>query len=129
VVAAGDIARWPNMRFGRSHMRIEHWTNAAEQGIAAARTLIHGASPDTVYAPIPSFWSDQFDVRIQSIGMPVAADRFVIEEGTVAERRFAAAAYRGEELVGAISCAAAKELVKIHARLARVGAQRTALAA
>jgi 3-phenylpropionate/trans-cinnamate dioxygenase ferredoxin reductase subunit len=129
VVAAGDVARWPNKRFGGSHMRIEHWTNAAEQGIAAARTLIHGASPDTVYAPIPSFWSDQFDVRIQSVGVPADADRFVIEEGTVAERRFAAAAYQGEELVGAISCAAAKELVRIHARLARVGAQRTALAA
>lgn len=129
AVAAGDVARWPNARFGKAEMRIEHWTNAAEQGIAAARTLIRGASRDTVYAPIPSFWSDQFAVRIQSIGVPAMADRFEIEEGSIAERRFAAAAYRGEELVGAISCAAPRELVMLRARLARLGAAPTPVAA
>src|SRR5438046_768724 len=39
IVAAGDVARWPNPLFD-VEMRLEHWTNAAEQGIAAARTLL-----------------------------------------------------------------------------------------
>ena len=33
VVAAGDVARWPNPRFDGASMRLEHWTNAAEQGL------------------------------------------------------------------------------------------------
>jgi 3-phenylpropionate/trans-cinnamate dioxygenase ferredoxin reductase component len=129
VVAAGDVARWPNARFRGREMRVEHWTNAVEQGVAAARTLLRGASENTTYAPIPSFWSDQFGVRFQSIGLPGLADRFEIEEGTVAERRFAAAAYRAGELVGALSCAAPKGLVKLRARLARECPERPVLAA
>src|SRR5207248_8503420 len=41
IVAAGDVARWPNELFG-VEMRLEHWTNAAEQGMAAARALLLG---------------------------------------------------------------------------------------
>lgn len=124
VVAAGDVARWPNPRFGGEEMRVEHWTNAVEQGVAAARTLLHGATEETAYAPIPSFWSDQFGVRIQSVGPTGLADRFEGAEGEVAERRFAAAAYRGEELVGAVSCAAPRALVKLRARMARERPER-----
>lgn len=119
VVAAGDVARWPNPRFEGEEMRVEHWTNAVEQGVAAARTLIHGATDETIYAPIPSFWSDQFGVRIQSVGLPGLADHFEVTDGGIAERRFAAAAYRAEKLVGAVSCAAPRALVKLRARLAR----------
>ena len=38
--AAGDVARWPNPLFGGELMRLEHWTNASEQGVAAARRLL-----------------------------------------------------------------------------------------
>src|SRR5262249_47043767 len=47
VVAAGDVARWTNPLFGEAPMRIEHWTNAAEQAGAAARTLLHGNGAHT----------------------------------------------------------------------------------
>ena len=43
VVAAGDVARWPNQRFGEV-MRVEHWTNATEQADHAATTLLANAS-------------------------------------------------------------------------------------
>ena len=46
VVAAGDIARWPNLAFGGTVMRLEHWTNATEQGVAAAARLSSTRSSD-----------------------------------------------------------------------------------
>jgi NADPH-dependent 2,4-dienoyl-CoA reductase/sulfur reductase-like enzyme len=72
IYAAGDCARWFNRLFGDEgeEMRVEHWTNAAEQGAAAAVNLLAdlaGEAP-TPYAPVPFFWSDQFDSRIQFIG-------------------------------------------------------------
>ncbi|MGZ4700146.1 MAG: NAD(P)/FAD-dependent oxidoreductase [Ilumatobacteraceae bacterium] len=72
IYAAGDCARWVNGLFGETgeEMRVEHWTNAAEQGRAAAANLLAelaGTDP-TPYAPVPFFWSDQFDSRIQFIG-------------------------------------------------------------
>ncbi len=72
VYAAGDCARWTNPLFGDDgeEMRVEHWTNAAEQGAAAANNLlaVAGGGGATPYAPVPFFWSDQFDSRIQFLG-------------------------------------------------------------
>jgi NADPH-dependent 2,4-dienoyl-CoA reductase/sulfur reductase-like enzyme len=72
IYAAGDCSRWVNNMFGESgeEMRVEHWTNAAEQGSAAARNLLAELAGDAPmpYAPVPFFWSDQFDSRIQYVG-------------------------------------------------------------
>jgi NADPH-dependent 2,4-dienoyl-CoA reductase/sulfur reductase-like enzyme len=72
VYAAGDCARWINPLFGEAgeEMRVEHWTNAAEQGAAAAANLLAVAAGEqpVPYAPVPFFWSDQFDSRIQFVG-------------------------------------------------------------
>ncbi len=69
VVAAGDVTRWPNPLFDGELMRLEHWTNAAEQGVAAARRLLYGdgAAPEP-FAPVPFVWSDQYDRKIQTVG-------------------------------------------------------------
>lgn len=76
VVAAGDVARWYNPLFDED-MRIEHWTNAVEQGRAAARTLLGHLAP---YAPVPYFWSDQYGMRIRFAGRAYAAAEVRIEE-------------------------------------------------
>ena len=72
VYAAGDCARWVNRLFGETgeEMRVEHWINAAEQGSAAAANLLAElAGQERIpYAPVPFFWSDQFDSRIQFVG-------------------------------------------------------------
>jgi NADPH-dependent 2,4-dienoyl-CoA reductase/sulfur reductase-like enzyme len=79
VYAAGDCARWPNgvfAGFDDEEMRVEHWTNAAEQGAAAARNLLavaRGEAPEP-YASVPFFWSDQFDSRIQFVGRAHGGD-------------------------------------------------------
>ena len=76
VFVAGDVLRWPNALFAdvEADMRVEHWTNAAEQGAHAATNLLAAlnGTEQTPYAAVPFFWSDQFDARIQCLGRPSA---------------------------------------------------------
>ena len=83
IYAAGDVTNHPNDLLGR-RVRLESWENAQNQAIAAARAMLGGAAP---YAEIPWFWSDQYDVNIQLIGLPVAWDR-TVTRGDRAENRF-----------------------------------------
>lgn len=99
VVAAGDVARWPNQRFGET-MRVEHWDNAVEQGIYAAHRLLAGDQKVDPYTPTPWFWTDQFDRKIQLAGRTRPDDEVRVVTGSVEERRFAAAYGRNGRLVG-----------------------------
>jgi 3-phenylpropionate/trans-cinnamate dioxygenase ferredoxin reductase subunit len=98
VVAAGDVARWPNRRFGET-MRVEHWENAQEQGEHAARTLLGRAE---AYQPVPWFWSDQYDRKIQLAGRNRPDDEVRIVDGSIEERRFAAIYGRNGVIVGVL---------------------------
>lgn len=119
IVAAGDVARWPNPLFGGMSMRVEHWTNAVEGAVAAARTLLNGSGPETEYSAVPSVWSDHFGVRLQTVGLPAQADRIEIVDGSVEERRFCAAAYRDGRLIGALAYSMPKALIRYRIKLAR----------
>jgi NADPH-dependent 2,4-dienoyl-CoA reductase/sulfur reductase-like enzyme len=102
IVAAGDIARWPNPLFDGESMRVEHWTNATEQGVAAAsRLLVDDASAES-FAPVPFVWSDQYDVKIQVVGCIRGDDEVEVVDGSLDERRFVALFGRGGRLVGAL---------------------------
>jgi NADPH-dependent 2,4-dienoyl-CoA reductase/sulfur reductase-like enzyme len=105
VVAAGDVARWPNATFGGEHMRVEHWENAIEMGGYAARRLLAGeagslAAGGQPYAPVPWFWSDQYDRKIQRAGRIWADDEVELIDGSTEERRFVAIYGRNDRLVG-----------------------------
>ncbi|MGW0864964.1 NAD(P)/FAD-dependent oxidoreductase [Streptomyces sp. NPDC002611] len=102
VYAAGDVARWDNPLFGTS-MRIEHRTNAAEQGMAAARNLLAAPDARRPFAPVPYFWSDQYDMKIQAYGHLRGHDEVAVVEGDLAERRFMAAYRTGERLTGVLA--------------------------
>jgi NADPH-dependent 2,4-dienoyl-CoA reductase/sulfur reductase-like enzyme len=103
IVAAGDVARWPNPMFDGELMRLEHWTNAAEQGVAAARRLLVPDDGDAVpYAPVPFVWSDQYDRKIQTVGHFRGDDEMEVVHGTLEERRFVAVFGRAGRLVGAL---------------------------
>ena len=67
VTAAGDVARWPNQRFDEL-MRVEHWDNAIEQGVHAAERLLVDDDDAVPFEPVPWFWSDQYDRKIQLAG-------------------------------------------------------------
>jgi NADPH-dependent 2,4-dienoyl-CoA reductase/sulfur reductase-like enzyme len=101
VYAAGDVARWHNPLFGVP-MRIEHRTNAAEQGMAAARNLLHPQARKP-FAPVPYFWSDQYDMKIQAYGYLRGHDEAAVVDGDLGERRFVAAYRTGDRLSGALA--------------------------
>ncbi|MET7682587.1 FAD-dependent oxidoreductase [Streptomyces sp. NPDC005423] len=101
VYAAGDVARWHNPLFGVS-MRVEHRTNAAEQGMAVARNLLH---PDArkPFAPVPYFWSDQYDMKVQAYGYLRGHDEVAVVDGDLAEGRFVVAYRTGERVSGTLA--------------------------
>ncbi|MGW0821063.1 NAD(P)/FAD-dependent oxidoreductase [Streptomyces sp. NPDC002845] len=74
VVAVGDVARFPNARYDGVPRRVEHWSVPADTAKHAAKSLAaHLAGGDVElasFAPLPTFWSDQHDFRLQSFGAP-----------------------------------------------------------
>lgn len=115
VYAAGDVLRWPNALFGEE-MRIEHWTNAAEQGGAAARNMLAVAAGETPepYAPIPFFWSDQADIRIQFLGRAGEGDEVLVGAGSIADGKFLTLYGRDGKLHGALGVNAPRWIMPIR---------------
>lgn len=89
VVAAGDVARWFNVRYGES-MRVEHWDNAVQQGAHAARRLMQADAEAQPFNPVPWFWSDQYDRKIQLAGRSCPDAEVRVMTGSVDEHRFVA---------------------------------------
>lgn len=108
IVAAGDVARWFNPAYGRL-MRVEHRTNATQQGAHAARTLLaelDGGRGDA-YFSVPYAWSHQFDTRIQLHGVVLDSDDTEIVAGSEADGSFIVAHREQDRLVGIIGVNAA----------------------
>ena len=75
VVAVGDVARFPNARYDGVPRRVEHWSIPTDTAKHAAKALVGhltgAAAEPAPFAPLPTFWSDQHDFRLQSFGAPV----------------------------------------------------------
>jgi 3-phenylpropionate/trans-cinnamate dioxygenase ferredoxin reductase subunit len=69
IYAVGDVASWRDARTGQRH-RFEHWTSTVEQAAVVAHNLLAGNTDRLAYGGVPYFWSDQYDVKIQSLGVP-----------------------------------------------------------
>jgi NADPH-dependent 2,4-dienoyl-CoA reductase/sulfur reductase-like enzyme len=106
VFAAGDVARWRNPHFG-TRMRVEHRMNATEQGMAVARNLLGARIP---FAPVPYFWSDQFDVKIQAYGIFPPGGQLVVAHGHPARRRFVAHHHVRDRITGVVGWNMARQL-------------------
>ena len=118
VVAAGDVARWPNLRFDGEVMRVEHWDNALEMGVAAATRLLAADEAAAVpYEPVPWFWSDLYDRKIQLAGRSGPDDEMQVVHGDVSERRFVALYGRGGRLVGALGWNRPRHVMQWRQRL------------
>lgn len=105
VYAVGDVASWQHEGLGR-RLRLENRTNATEQAQVVAANLL-GAN--RAYTPIPYFWTDQYDVKIQAHGLPSAAAETSIAEGDPEQRRFAAVYREDGRITGVLGWNMAKQ--------------------
>jgi len=112
VFAAGDAAAPFEPRFGQ-YAHTEHWDAAARQGTAAAQAML-GISPGT--PPLPSFWSDQYGLRIQYVGHADRASDTVIE-GDPEARDFAALFSREGTPVAALAVGRPRTIAQMRKRI------------
>ncbi len=117
IYAAGDVVSWPNSRFDAT-MRIEHWTNAAEQGRVAGINAANAVSglPPIECRTVPYFWSDQHGVRIQFSGFVTGAEEVVesrADDGSLFVYRL------GDTVTGVLAFDRRAEFVKLRALLRR----------
>ncbi|MGH9284057.1 MAG: NAD(P)/FAD-dependent oxidoreductase [Acidimicrobiales bacterium] len=73
IYAAGDVAAAWHPGLGR-RIRVEHWANAVNQGIVAAKNMLGAA---TVYDRVPYFFSDQYDLGMEYAGYTTSWDEVV----------------------------------------------------
>jgi 3-phenylpropionate/trans-cinnamate dioxygenase ferredoxin reductase subunit len=84
-VAAGDCTNHPNPLLGR-RVRLESVPNAVHQAKLAAAAVL---GTPTAYSEVPWFWSDQYDLKLQIVGLSTGYDE-VVMRGDPATRSFAA---------------------------------------
>ena len=77
IYAAGDVTRHFNPLVGRA-IRLEAWQNAQNQAIAVAKIMAGGTEP---FCEVPWFWTDQFDMNLQTAGAPAGWDKLVWRGG------------------------------------------------
>ena len=109
VTAVGDVARFPNPLFDDVPRRVEHWSMPTDTARRAAATLHAKLAGDPIepnsFRPLPYFWSDQGDLRLQSFGSPGLADNVMIAEGDLdaLDKGLVATYHRGGRLVGSVA--------------------------
>ena len=118
VVAAGDVARWPNLRFEATPRRLEHWINAVEMGRHAAESLLAGPSAAQPFTPLPRFWTEMHGVRIQASGMPTLGDDMVKLAGRPG-RRGVIGQVKDGRLIGVIGWDSPRGMLRWTAELDR----------
>jgi 3-phenylpropionate/trans-cinnamate dioxygenase ferredoxin reductase subunit len=94
VYAIGDCTRFPSRRYGR-RLRLESVQNAIDQAKAAAASILGAPQP---YDPVPWFWSDQYDLKLQMAGLSDGYDDVTIV-GDVAAKRFSVEYRRAGRLI------------------------------
>jgi 3-phenylpropionate/trans-cinnamate dioxygenase ferredoxin reductase subunit len=106
ILAIGDCTNHPNSLLGR-RLRLESVHNAQEQAKTAAATLCGQLKP---YAQVPWFWSDQYDLKLQMVGLP-GADNDVVIRGNPDDRAFAAFYMEDDRLIAVAAINKAREFM------------------
>lgn len=117
IVAAGDCARWYNPIF-ETEMRVEHWSNAVEQSAHAARRLLRGPGVGP-YATVPTFWSDQYGVKLQYAGHALPGDTVRVVEGRPEDYRFVAVYERAGRMTAALTFRRPRRLIELADLIAK----------
>ena len=111
IYAAGDLAHWPNGAMDMA-MRLENWTNAADQGAHAAMNAV-GRNQPRAYESVPYFWSDWYGQRIQFVGSAVS-DSVTYASGGSNDDRFLALYRLGNRLIGATALNEPRQMMKLR---------------
>ncbi len=108
IFAIGDCALHANSFAGGAEIRLESVQNAADMAITVARALTGDAAP---YHAVPWFWSNQYDLRLQTMGLSLGHDATVLR-GDPASRSFSLV-YLKQGRVIALDCVnAARDYVQ-----------------
>ena len=99
VYAIGDCAAHENAFAAGARIRLESVQNAHEQGATVAKTL---SGQPTPYRSVPWFWSEQYDLRLQTVGIATGHDAVVLR-GDPATRSFSVA-YLRQGCIAALDC-------------------------
>ncbi|MFE4698300.1 NAD(P)/FAD-dependent oxidoreductase [Streptomyces sp. NPDC056738] len=124
VVAVGDVARFPNARYDGAPRRVEHWSIPTDTAKHAAKVLAahldRREAELAPFAPLPTFWSDQHEFRLQSFGSPLLGkDDVRILEGDP-DGDVVVGYHAGDLLVGVVALggqAAAQRAARYRAHL------------
>ncbi|WP_217212853.1 NAD(P)/FAD-dependent oxidoreductase [Streptomyces sp. AC550_RSS872] len=107
VIAVGDVARFPNARYDGAPRRVEHWSIPTDTAKHAAKALVahlNGAGAELApFAPLPTFWSDQHEFRLQSFGAPALGKDDVRILGGDPEGDVLVGYHTGGQLVGVVA--------------------------
>lgn len=122
IVAAGDVVRFPHQLFGGDLVRVEHWSNANDQGLAAARNLLAGPDAATPYRELPTFATHVHGARIQVAGLPHLADEAEVVAGSIEEDRFAVSFARRGVPVAVVAVNSPKDLIRLKRTLVEAAA-------
>jgi 3-phenylpropionate/trans-cinnamate dioxygenase ferredoxin reductase subunit len=115
IFAAGDCANVPLACLGR-RVRLESWANAQEQAVVAAKAAL---GQDVRYDELPWFWSDQYDLNLQILGLPARWTEPVVR-GNPAGGSGSYFYLEGDRIVGIVSFNAPRDL-RAAKRLAQTG--------
>jgi NADPH-dependent 2,4-dienoyl-CoA reductase/sulfur reductase-like enzyme len=124
VYVVGDLARFANPLFDNEPRRIEHWNIPTETGKRVGSVLsAYLADAEnfaelvaTPFMPLPSFWSDQYEMKIQGFGMPGLADRYELVAGELSDE-LVMGYFRGEILIGVVGIGMTSEVMKYRKEL------------
>ncbi|MFE3633545.1 NAD(P)/FAD-dependent oxidoreductase [Streptomyces sp. NPDC059168] len=103
VYVAGDVARAPHVLYEYQFLAMEHWDNAVFGAEVAAHNMVNLEPHYRPHLLLPGFWSGQFGVNIKSVGVPPFGDQIVFTQGSIEERRFAAAYGHRGRIVAAVA--------------------------
>jgi hypothetical protein len=92
-------------------MRIEHRTNAAEQGMAVARNLLNPEARKP-FAPVPYFWSDQYDIKVQAYGHLRDHDEALVLDADLPGRQLLVAYRKDDRLVGVLAAGKSPKILR-----------------
>lgn len=108
VHGVGDVACWRNTLF-QTWMRVEHRTNAAEQGMTVARNILGEPRP---FAPVPYFWSDQYGTKFQAYGHLRDHDEALVLDADLPGRQLLVAYRKDDRLVGVLAAGKSPKLLR-----------------